>query len=82
MTYPPRERLSSPDQLDPRQFPSYQAYQSARKRELTRSRIINMRITNRHLTLREIANHTGVSVNYVKEALASHGLPVPPDILY
>ena len=75
----PGQRSSSPDQLDPRQFPSYQAYQTARKRELTRSRIINMRVTNRHLALAEIAYHTGVSVNYVKEAIASDPLPLTAD---
>ena len=70
MTHPaPSQRPSPPAQLDPRVFPSYQAYQTARKRELTRSRIINMRVSNRHLTLAEIAYHTGVSVDYVKEAL-------------
>ncbi len=80
MTHPaPGQRSSSPDHLDPRQFPSYQAYQTARKRELTRSRITNMRVTNRHLSLKEIAYHTGVSVGYVKEALASCRLPLPAD---
>lgn len=72
----PSQRSSRPAQLDPRQFPSYQAYQTARKRELTRSRIINMRVTNRFLSLKEIAYHTGVSVDYVKQALASHHLPL------
>ncbi len=75
----PRLRSSRPAQLDPRDFPSYQAYQTARKRELTRSRIINMRVSNRYLSLAEIAYHTGVSAGYVKEALASHRLPLPAD---
>ena len=80
MTHPaPGQRSSRPAKLDPRDFPSYQAYQTARKRELTRSRIINMRVSNRHLSLAEIAYHTGVSVDYVKQALASHGLPLPHD---
>ena len=80
MSHPaPSQRLSQPAQPDPRVFPSYQAYQTARKRELTRSRIVNMRVTNRHLSLKEIAYHTGVSVDYVKQALASHRLPLPAD---
>jgi len=75
----PSQRSSPPAQLDPRDFPSYQAYQTARKRELTRSRIINMRATNRHLSLAEIAYHTGVSADYVKEALAPDRLSQPAD---
>ena len=75
----PGQRSSSPDQLDPHQFPSYQAYQTARKRELTRSRIINMLATNRHLSLKEIAYHTGVSAGYVQEAIASDPLPLTVD---
>ena len=71
MTHTARSQRSGPPaQLHPRDFPSYQAYQTARKRELTRSRIINMRVSNRHLSLAEIAYHAGVSVDYVKEALA------------
>ena len=54
-------------------FPTYHAYQTARKRELTRARIRNLRATNRHLSLKEIAYHTGVSVHYVKEVLAGPG---------
>lgn len=53
-------------------FPTYHAYQAARSRELTRARIRNLRATNRHLSLKEIAYLTGVSVDYVKQAL---GLP-------
>ena len=80
MTYPaPSQRSSRPAQLDPRDFPSYQAYQTARKRELTRSRIVNMLATNRYLSLAEIAYHTGVSVDRVKEALAPDRLSQPPD---
>ncbi len=75
----PTQRSSPPAQLHPRGFPSYRAYQAARKRELTRSRIINMRVTNRHLSLKEIAYHTGVSVDYMKEALASDPLPLTAD---
>ncbi len=75
----PGQRSSPPAQLDPRDFPSYQAYQTARKRELTRSRIINMRVSNRHLSLAEIAYHTGVSVDYVQEAIASDPLPLTAD---
>ena len=61
-----------PAQLDLRSFPSYHAYQAARKRDLIRARIRNMRATNRHLSLKEIAYHTGVSVQEVKDTL---GLP-------
>lgn len=75
----PSQRSSQPAQLDPRDFPSYQAYQTARKRELTRSRIINMRATNRHLSLAEIAYHTGVSADYAKEALTLDPLPLTAD---
>ena len=75
----PGQRSSSPDHLDPRQFPSYQAYQTARKRELTRSRIINMRATNRHLSLKEIAYHTGVSADYVQEVITHDPLPLTVD---
>lgn len=61
-------------------FPTYHAYQAcpersrraARNRALTASRIRNMRATNRHLSLAQIADHTGVSAQEVKEAL---GLP-------
>ncbi len=75
----PSQRSSRPAQLDPRDFPSYRAYETARKREITRSRIINMRSTNRHLSLAEIAYHTGVSVDYVKDALAPERFPPTTD---
>ncbi len=75
----PSHRSSSPAQLDIRDSPSYRAYQTTRKRELTRSRIINMRVNNRHLTLAEIAYHTGVSAGYVKEALTLDPLPLTAD---
>ena len=62
----------APAQLNPQDFPGWAAYQAARHRELTHARIRNMRATNRHLSLKEIAYHTGVSLQEVKDAL---GLP-------
>ena len=61
-----------PRQLDPKDFPNWDAYQTARKAELTRARIMNMRATNRHLSIAQIADRTGVSIARVKEVL---GLP-------
>jgi hypothetical protein len=61
-----------PGQPHPHDFPSWDAYQAARREELTRARILNMRATNPHLSLVRIAAHTGVSVQRVKAIL---GLP-------
>lgn len=61
-----------PRQLDANDFPTWDAYQTARKAELTRARIMNMRATNRHLSIDQIATHTGVSIQHVKDVL---GLP-------
>lgn len=63
-------RPATPDPRPFGDFPTFHAYQLARKRQLTRTRIRNMRATNRHLSLADIAYHTGVSLDYVKEALA------------
>ena len=52
-------------------YPSWDAYQHARARELTNTRIRNMRATNRHLSPKEIAYHTGVSLQRVTEVLAA-----------
>ncbi|MDZ4339927.1 MAG: hypothetical protein U1B94_06905 [candidate division NC10 bacterium] len=81
----PNPQPGRPDQLDPRDVPQprpelaegYSAYQTARKRELTRARIINMRACNRHLSAAQIAGHTGVSTAYVQDLLA-HDPIAPP----
>ena len=61
-----------PRQLETSDFPTWDAYQTARKAELTRARILNLRAANPHLSLARIAAHTGVSIARVKEVL---GLP-------
>lgn len=58
-----------PALLDPRDFPTYHAYQTARSRELNRARVRNIRVTNPHLSLAGIANATGVPVHEIRAAL-------------
>ena len=58
-----------PAQLDHRDFPTYHAYQTARRRELNRARVRNMRLTNPHLSLDGIANATGVPHHEIRAAL-------------
>jgi len=65
-------RPTTPDPRPVAGFPTWDAYQTRRRRELTRARIVNMRAANRHLSLAQIAGHTGVSASYVKHVL---GLP-------
>jgi DNA-binding transcriptional regulator YiaG len=64
--------LNPPDFRD---FPSFHTYQVARKAELTRTRIISLRANNRHLSHREIAYHTGVSVQHVTDVLGEPPAP-------
>ena len=66
-----------PAALHPHGFPTFHAYQLARTRELTAARIRNMRATNRHLSLKQIAYHTGVSTAYVQEVLAHDPIGPP-----
>jgi len=58
-----------PRQLETSDFPTWDAYQTARKAELTRARILNLRAANPHLSLARIAAHTGVSIAYARQAL-------------
>ena len=66
------EQSTRPRHLDARDFPNWDAYQHARARELTNTRIRNMRATNRQLSIAQIAGQTGVSIQDVKDVL---GLP-------
>lgn len=64
--------LNPPDFRD---FPSFHAYQLARKAELTRTRILGMRANSRHISHKEIAYHVGVSVQYVTDVLGERRPP-------
>jgi AraC-like DNA-binding protein len=58
-----------PQELNVRDFPSYAAYHEARRHALYQERIRGLRHANRHLSLKEIAYHAGVSEAYVRQAL-------------
>ena len=62
-----------PNDIHPRDFPTWGAYQAARSRLLLRDRILRLHQSNSNLSFADIAGHTGVSADFVKEVLFPGG---------